>query len=178
MIGVFSDKKDADFVIDHLKDLGYNASEISVVLKNNIHIHEDVASKGGMAAEGAISGAATGGVIGGVAGLLIGLGAITIPGFGAILIGGPLASALGLTGAAAIAVSGATTGVVAGGILGAFATLGIPQSIAKVYAKRVSQGAVLLAVPIDQRLDEEQVKKIFDSHHAEDVRTIDTRTSG
>jgi uncharacterized membrane protein len=171
VLGVFTERDDAEDAIEELKTAGYNAKDISIIMKNDKESEEFADSTGTNVAEGAVSGAATGGVIGAIAGLLIGVGAIAIPGLGAILIGGPLATALGLTGAAATTVSGAATGALAGGLIGALMGLGIPEEDARVYEERINQGAILVAVPT--RADHEsEAEDILEENGADRIRTI------
>ena len=174
LIGVFSDKFNAEAALDDLKLLDYSPDDISIVMKNNVrmHQHKDKGSKGGMAVSGVTSGVTAGGVFGGLAGLLIGIGAITIPGVGALLVAGPLAAALGLTGIAATTVSGVATGLIAGGLVGLLLGLGIPEKTAKVYEERIKHGAILLAVPIDSRYQAEKIKLIFDQYNADQIKTV------
>lgn len=179
VIGIFRDRFEAESAIDELEDMGYNPKDVSVVVKEGVRSSDmalpqsSIGSKGGKAAEGAVSGAATGGVLGGLAGLLIGIGALAIPGVGAFLVGGPIAIVLGLTGAAATTISGATTGALAGGLVGGLIGLGIPEDEARVYESRVREGAVLLAVPSSTLDGEREVRKVFGRYHADQVRTID-----
>lgn len=171
IIGVFTERIDADSAINELERAGYDAKDMSIVMKDTGE--PDLrGSKGGSAATGAVSGATTGGIVGGLAGLLIGVGALAIPGVGAFLIGGPIAAVLGLTGAAAATVSGVATGIVAGGILGTLVGLGIPEEDARVYEQRVREGAVLLAVPVGNHDNGTKVRQIFDKYHADQVRSV------
>lgn len=172
LIGIFQDRFDAESAIDELQEMGFNPRDVSVVVKEGVTVAQDTGSKGGRAAEGAVSGAATGGVLGGLAGLLIGIGALAIPGVGAFLVGGPIAAALGLTGAAATTISGATTGALAGGFVGGLIGLGVPEDVARVYEQRVKEGAVLLAVPTNTPTGESEVRKVFEDYNADQIRTI------
>jgi hypothetical protein len=173
VLGIFTDRDHANMAVDELQSQGYDAEDISIVTRGGV---EEVSDNdtGNNVAEGAVSGATTGGVIGGIAGLLIGVGALTIPGIGALLIGGPLAAALGLTGAAATTASGALTGALAGGLVGALVGLGVPEETAKVYEERIKSGGVLVAVATEGD-DEAEVKGILEDHHADEIRTVDTR---
>src|ERR1700704_4739438 len=107
LLGVFSSRLNAEEAITDLAKEGYDARDISLVMKSdaNLKTHH-----GTNIAEGAASGLVTGGVLGGLAGLLVGIGVLTIPGLGALFVAGPIAAALGLAGAAATTVSGALTG--------------------------------------------------------------------
>jgi hypothetical protein len=172
VLGVFAQENDAEQAIHELKDVGYNAKDISIVMRYKTSAEGLRESSGVNVAEGAVSGATAGGVLGGLAGLLIGIGAITIPGVGALLIGGPLAAAIGLSGAAATTVSGAVTGALAGGLVGSLMGLGIPEEEAKVYEDRIKEGAVLVAVPArDDNVSE--AMNILEDLGADQVRSID-----
>ncbi len=171
IIGVFSNRTEAENAINELHEMDYDAKDISVITKSQDDaevIHENTGSP---VAEGAATGATTGGIIGGLTGLLIGIGAIAIPGIGALLIGGPLAAALGLTGAAATTATGALTGALAGGLVGALVSLGIPEEDARVYEEHVKEGGILIAVPAGNR-DSTEVKEILKDNNAERIRSF------
>jgi hypothetical protein len=169
MLGVFTDRDDAEEAIVNLEDAGFKTKDISVIMKDQLEGERLGHNTGANVTEGAASGAATGGVIGGLAGLLAGIGALTIPGLGAILIGGPIAAALGLTGAAATTVSGAITGALAGGLVGALVGLGIPEDDARYYEDRIRSGAILVVVPVTAGLMDE-ARDILETAGAEQVR--------
>lgn len=171
VLGIFTNRADADNAVGELERGGFNPKDLSVITKEVVENEEVVTGTAGNVAEGAVGGVTTGGVIGGLAGLLVGVGALTIPGVGAILIGGPLAAALGLTGAAATAVSGAVTGAVAGGLVGALVGLGLPEETAKIYEERVREGGVVLAVYC--RLEEQdRVRSILQAHNATQIDEV------
>ncbi|MBI2031615.1 MAG: hypothetical protein HYT08_03280 [Candidatus Levybacteria bacterium] len=170
LIGIFSNRAEANSAILELENRGYNPKDISIIVRDGIE--RRVGTKGGKVTSTAVSGATAGGVIGGLTGLLIGMGAITIPGIGALFIGGPIAAALGFTGAAATAVSGATTGILAGGLVGALAGLGLPEEVAKVYEQRIREGAVLLAVSTQNTQQAEEVRDVFDQRGADQIRAV------
>jgi hypothetical protein len=117
VLGIFNDRDYAEAAINDLEDVGYDAEEISIVLKNKEDKEKLEENTGADVAQGAVSGATAGLALGGLAGLVA---AMVIPGLGTLFIGGPIVAALGLTGAAATTVSGAATGAVAGGLVGAF----------------------------------------------------------
>ncbi len=173
MIAVFPDEQKANSAIEHLWNLGFKASDMSIIVKGKENAHEIRGDKGGEAVRDAFTGATAGGFVGGLAGLLVGLSAVIVPGVGAFLIGGPIAAALGLTGAAAIAISGAATGILAGGLVGALVNIGIPESVAKVYETSIKKGGILLAVPVNTDEDQKEVERVFDMHDAGQVRTLE-----
>lgn len=172
VLGVFVQENDAEEAINELKEVGYDAKDISIVMRYKTSAEGLRESTGVNVAGGAVSGATAGGVLGGLAGLLIGIGAITIPGIGALLIGGPLAAALGLSGAAATTVSGAVTGALAGGLVGSLMGLGIPEEEAKVYEDRIKEGAILVAVPAREG-NVSEAMNILEDFGADQVRSID-----
>jgi uncharacterized membrane protein len=176
VFGIFTDRDNAEDAIEDLKTAGYDAKEISIMMKETEEANRIADNTGANVTEGAVTGATTGGVIGAIAGLLVGVGAIAIPGVGAFLVGGPIAAALGLTGAAATTVSGAATGALAGGILGALMGLGVPEEDARAYEEEINRGAVLIAVPTRAK-HEEEARDILEDNGAERVRTINVDNS-
>lgn len=171
VFALFDNRGDAEDALSSLKDEGFSPKDVSVIMR-------DMGKEGGMretrgqeVARGAVSGATTGGVIGAIAGLLVGVGAIAVPGIGGLLIGGPIATALGLTGAAATTVSGAVTGILAGGLVGGLARLGVPEEEARVYERRIKQGAILFAIPVMER-EEDQVKDMLEDYGATNVKAL------
>ena len=173
VLGIFSTRDQASLAIDDLEQAGFDAKDISIILKDKDKGEiVETTDEAGSVAEGTVSGAVGGGVLGGLAGLLIGVGAIAIPGIGAVLIGGPLAAALGLTGVAATTVSGAVTGALAGGLVGALVGWGVPEEEAKLYEERIMEGGVLVAVPITHD-NENKVREILEENEADQIRTIE-----
>lgn len=172
VIGSYLDRADADAAVSELQELGYPHQDISVIMKDDHSttvINHDKTSK---VIGSTTAGATAGGVIAAIAGLLVGIGAIAIPGIGALFIGGPLAATLGLTGAGATAVSAATTGVLAGGVAGALVGIGLPEDVAKTYETQLKEGAVIIAVPVNSTLDHRAIEKVFQSHNAQQIRTL------
>src|SRR6478609_8432050 len=98
IFGLFDDRPNVEEAIDKFRLEGFDAKNISIVMKDKEKADDLGKNTGFNVAGGAVSGAATGAIVGGIAGLLAG---IAIPGLGAFLIGGPIAAALGLGGAAA-----------------------------------------------------------------------------
>ncbi|MCL5783995.1 MAG: hypothetical protein M1142_01405 [Patescibacteria group bacterium] len=166
ILGVFTNKSDAEDALSSLEDFGYNPKDISLVMRDMNKVKEGVGQEEDIIARDTISGAVAGGVLGALAGLLVATG--VVPGLGVLFIGGPLATSLGLTGAAATTVSGATTGVLAGGFLGALASLGVPESEARLYEESIRRGEILLIVPV-LRGDEREVSRILENYGANQV---------
>jgi len=171
VLGIFNDRVNAEAAIADLEDLDYNPKDLSIVLKDKHDKEVIEENTGADVAEGAVSGATTGLILGGLAGLVA---AIALPGIGALFIGGPIAAALGLSGTAATTVSGAATGAVAGGLIGALTNLGLSDDEAKVYEERVSEGGILVAVPVRGE-ETAEVKEVFENNKASDIKSVSAK---
>lgn len=168
VFGVFEDRMNAEEAVNHLRDNGIDAQEISIVMKDHKEQREVEEHTGAHVVEGAAEGAGTGALIGGLAGLAA---STVIPGLGAFFIGGPLVAALGLTGAGATIATGAVTGAVAGGFVGALTSLGLSEADAKEYEGYINEGKVLVVAPeVDGA---ESTQEVFRSHNATSVKTVD-----
>ena len=122
----------ADEILTHLRNLGFSASEVSILLKDkdtrNISVKED-----------AVRGARKGGIAGGVLGALAGVTALSIPAVGPLLVAGPWLAALG----------GAAVGGVVGGLAGgsgALTHIGVPEHATARLEERIHDGAILIGV--------------------------------
>lgn len=164
--GVFRSSEEALKAIERLREIGFDANDISVMAKDKDKIDEidantdadviDESSKrGSNAGKGFGIGAGTGGVLGGIAGLIAEVGLLAIPGIGVLAAAGPLATTL----------SGAAIGATGGGLVGALTGAGIPEKNAKEYEKYLKEGNILLLVDIDeeQRAD---IERIFSDSHS------------
>jgi uncharacterized membrane protein len=163
VLAVFNDRERADDAISALEDRGYNAKDISVVMK------DEEGKTRQTTGDNVGSGAATGAVVGGIAGLIIGVSAIAIPGIGPIVVGGPLAAALGATGAAA--ATGAVTGALAGGLIGGLIGLGVPEEEARVYEEEIRRGGILLATPATV-MNSQEVERVLTNNGARHVKSV------
>src|SRR5215831_20962068 len=80
---IASTEPQANEILTHLRNLGFHASEISILLKTkdtrNITVKED-----------AIRGAKTGGIAGGILGALAGLTVLSVPVLGPLVVAGPI----------------------------------------------------------------------------------------
>jgi uncharacterized membrane protein len=175
VFGVFEQEPYAEEAITMLDERGYNAEDISVLMKDRAMGREIEQHSGAHMAKGVASGATTGAVIGGVAGLLVGIGALALPGIGAFIVGGPLAAALGLSGAAATTLTGAASGAVAGGLIGALMAFGLSRDEAAVYEEHIKNGALLLVIPTPEE-QEEEVRSILAQFNAIDITSVHVPT--
>ncbi len=172
ILGVFDTHPKADALVRDLYNHNYTSEHVSVMVKEGV-VKDLGPSMVENVAEKTVGGVATGGVVGGLAGLLVGLGALAVPGFGAVLIGGPIAAALGLGGAAATTVSAAATGAFAGGIVGALGAIGLPEESVKVYEEQLRQGGVVVAVDVDNDTQADEVRHLFESQGADNLKTVE-----
>ncbi|MCL5784687.1 MAG: general stress protein [Patescibacteria group bacterium] len=172
VLGVFSNRTDAEDAISELEAERYNPKDISIMMRDTSEagrVAEDTGA--GEVMSSTLGGAAAGAVIGGLAGLVA---AFAIPGLGTIFIGGPIATALGLTGAAATTASGVATGILAGGIIGALTSaFGLSREDARMYEDRIKEGGILIAVPTREG-HEKEVKNIMSGFDADNIKVIES----
>jgi heat induced stress protein YflT len=159
VFGIYPSYELAEAAVDSLKAEGFRATDISVLLPENVGTKDLAHAKASKAPEGASAGAGSGAVIGGTLGWLAGIGALTIPGIGPLLAAGPIVAAL--AGAGAVGAIG--------GVAGALIGMGIPEYEAKRYEGRVRKGGILLSVHADDSAWTDRAKKILTRTGAEDI---------
>jgi uncharacterized membrane protein len=150
VVGMFTNRHDAEAAIRELKAADFRDDQIGVALQNReeqADLMETTASRS--AAEGAAKGAVSGSLVGGLIGLL---GSLLVPGVGPIVVGGVLASTL----------TGAGIGAATGGIIGALVALGVPETDARHFDEGLRSGRTLVAVGAGARTPEALV--ILDRH--------------
>jgi hypothetical protein len=147
---------------------GFSASDISVLLPENLGSQQIGTEKATKAPEGAATGASSGAVLGGTLGLLAGIGALAIPGVGPLIAAGPIMAAL----------AGMGVGGTIGGITGALVGLGIPEYEAKRYEGRVQKGGILLSIHCDTSDEITRAKEILKSTGAEDISSTGEASVG
>lgn len=159
VFGIYRDRMHVESGIDVLMDQGFRASDISVLVPNNVGTKDFAHEKHTKAPEGAATGAGTGAVIGGTLGLLAGIGALAIPGVGPFIAAGPIMGAL----------AGVGTGGVVGGLIGGLVGMGMPEYEAKRYEGLIKEGRVLLSVHCDNSDWVKRAKDILQRTGAEDI---------
>jgi hypothetical protein len=147
-------EEQADAILTHLRNLGFTASEISVLLKDketkNISVNEDV-----------LRGAEKGGLVGGALGA-IAVTAVSLPIMGPILVAGPIVAAIG----------GAAVGGVVGGLAGgsgALTRIGLPKDAAPRLEQRLHDGGILIAVHSDDPVRLDTALRVFKSSGADEI---------
>src|SRR6516165_5686534 len=161
VLGIYSSRSALESAIDAFREAGWAATDISVLLPENLGPRELATQKETKAPEGATVGAGTGAVLGGALGWLAGIGTLAIPGLGPMIAAGPIMAAL----------SGAAAGGAIGGLTGALVGMGIPEFEAKRYEGKVKSGNALISVHCDNSQESDQVKNIFKEEGAEDIAT-------
>jgi uncharacterized protein (TIGR02271 family) len=167
VVGVFHSPDRARDAIEALKDKGFAADDIGVLMHDREQAG-DVARDTGVhshAGEGAATGAVAGGILGGLGGWLVGIGALAIPGIGPLVAAGAFGAALG----------GAAIGAGVGAIAGALVGMGVPKEEAEYYEGEVRGGRTLVTVKAPSRYAEAQ--QILRDHDAYDVETRDRATA-
>lgn len=165
VVGVFDESDRARDAIQALKDSGFAASDISILMKDHGQAREMAEDTGTRAGEGAVTGAVGGGILGGLAGWLVGIGALTIPGVGPVIAAGAFGTALAGAG------MGAGMGAIAGALIG----MGIPTEEAEWYEGEVQRGRTLITVKAGDRYAE--AHSILSHQGAYDIENRYTSTA-
>jgi hypothetical protein len=161
VFGIYSSRSAVENAVLALKNAGFQQSDVSVLLPENLGNREIATEKNTKAPEGATAGAGTGAVIGGTLGWLVGIGALAIPGLGPFIAAGPIMAAL----------AGAGVGGAVGGVSGALVGMGIPEFEAKRYEGRLQKGGILVSVHCDTSEEVKRAKDILQRTSAEDIST-------
>ena len=152
VVGLFTDRSDAEQAIRDLKDAGFSEQQIGVATQDREAQRRLMEDTGSTAAEGAATGALSGGVVGGLIGLL---GSLLIPGVGPIVVGGVLASTL----------TGVGIGAATGGIIGALMGMGVPESDAQHFDLGLRSGATIVSVDAGDRIPD--ALAVLQRHHVD-----------
>jgi hypothetical protein len=159
VFGIYPSRETVESAVAALQAEGFRATDISILVPQNVGTKDLAHERATKAPEGAVTGAGSGAVIGGTLGWLASIGALAVPGIGPLIAAGPIVAAL--AGAGAVGAIG--------GIAGALIGQGIPEYEAKRYEGRVRKGGILLSVHAD---DAEWVKKskaVLERTGAEDI---------
>lgn len=157
VVGVFSDRNQADKAIDDLRDAGFTNSQIGVAARGehtgpvsrDLDADDDATEEAGT---GAVAGAAAGAGVGG----LIGLGVLS----GMIPVIGPAIAA----GTLGVILSNAAAGAGVAGLAGALLGWGMSDEDARHYEGEFKSGKTILTVSAGAR--EAEAKAIITRHGA------------
>jgi hypothetical protein len=159
VFGIFPSRTRLETSISTLRNNGFRAEDISVLLPENFGNKDIAVEKSSKTPEGAATGAASGAVLGGALGWLVGIGMLAIPGVGPFIAAGPIMAALAGIGA----------GATVGGVTGAFVGMGIPEYEAKRFEGRIKGGGILLSIHCDDSDWAKKAKLILTDTGAEDI---------
>jgi hypothetical protein len=150
-----SSEPQADAILTHLRNLGFSAHEVSVVMKNKKDSKE-ISMK-----EDAIRGAEKGALVGGALSALA-TTVISLPILGPLAIAGPILAGIGG------AVAGGVVGGLAGGT-GALTSIGIHENEIPQIQERLDQGSILIAVHSDHPARLDKALRVFKSEGADEI---------
>jgi hypothetical protein len=159
VLGIYTNREAVERATEIFVHGGFAATDISVLLPENLGTKQISTEKATKMPEGTATGATTGAVVGGGLGLLVGLGALAIPGLGPFIAAGPIIATL-----AGIGAGGAI-----GGFAGALIGMGIPEYEAKLYEGRMREGGILLAVHCRNADEVQRAKDLFRGSGAEHI---------
>ena len=163
VVGVFSNRSDAQAAVRELKSIGVSDDRIGVVSKKSDGSSGADVDDGSMMGEGAAIGAATGAGVGALWALGIAAGAL--PAIGPVIAGGMLASVL----------ASAAGGAAAAGLIGALIGLGIPEEDAAYYEGEVKAGRTLVTVRGGQ--DDARIHAILRRHAGYEMANEESTSS-
>ena len=159
VFGIYATREQCESAVDQLRNAGFRATDISVLVPENLGTKELAHEKHSKAPEGTAAGATSGAVLGGTLGWLVGIGALAIPGLGPFIAAGPIVALL----------AGAGAGAAVGGITGALIGAGIPEYEAKRYEGLIKSGGILLSVHSDDREWTKRAKEILQRTGADNI---------
>jgi uncharacterized protein (TIGR02271 family) len=142
VVGVFTDRGQAQKCVEELRRVGFREDQIGVAGRDSETTSAVPSDKGAKVAAVAAAGATTGAGIGAL--WALGIAAGFLPAIGPVIAGGIFASIL-----ASAAGAGA-----AGGLIGALIGLGIPEEEAHYYHGEFEAGRTIVTVKADNRCEE------------------------
>jgi hypothetical protein len=166
VFGIASTYRQAETIVEELKEEGFANTDISVLFANQRGAREFVQGENTTAPDDAVARAGTGGAFGGVLGWLAGMGSLAIPGVGPFIAAGPIMAALG----------GAAVGSAVGGFVGALMGMGISENEAQQYESKLRDGHVLISVHWENSAETDGAEKVLKRSNAYDI-SCTTETS-
>ncbi len=161
VFGIYPNESDIVDGIEQLKRLGFRATDLSIMLPENLGSKDIGHEKHTKAPEGAVAGAIAGAVIGGVLGWLMNAGFIQLP----------IEGASGLMTATPVIAIFASVGIagLVGAIVGALIGASRPEYEAKRYDGRIRSSRILLSVHCDSAEWRVRAKRVLRHTGAEGV---------
>jgi len=172
--GLFKDKDSAELAFQSVVDLGYDKSDVNVVMSDDVRRRLLLAHKPSTDPPGTTDleqaaaahanssadqtwGGPVGGTVGTLAPVVAAVGVLLIPGFG--IAAGPVAIALAASAATGVAI----------GLMATLMNWGIPDSRVKQYEAGVRAGGILLGVKARSDADALQIHQRWQQAGAEHV---------
>ena len=167
--GLFKDKSSAELAFQAALDLGYDKSDVNVVMSDEVRQRYFLAHKPTPDDPGATDleekaaaadinnpanntwGGPVGGTVGTLAPVVAAVGVLLIPGFG--MVAGPIAIALAASGATGVAI----------GLMAVLMNWGIPNSRLEQYEVGLRAGGILLGVKARSDADAVQILQFAES---------------
>lgn len=140
IVGVFTDRDNAQRAVAELRNCGFQEQQIGVASRESPP-NNDAEQLATRTSDGALAGAAAGAGVGTLWGLAVIAG--VLPGLGPVIAGGALAAL----------VSSAAAGAVAAGLGAALLGLGIPQQNVEFYEEQFRAGRTIVTVTGDRNLE-------------------------
>jgi hypothetical protein len=173
--GLFKDKDSAELAFQSVVDLGYDKSDINLVMSDKVR-RRLLAHKATTDDPGAIDleeaaaadvnnranktwGGPVGGTVGTLAPVVAAVGVLLIPGFG--IAAGPVAIALAASAATGVAI----------GLMAMLINWGIPESRVKQYEAGLQAGGIVLGVKAHSDADALQIHQRWQECGAEHVHS-------
>lgn len=174
--GLFKDKDSAELAFQSVVDLGYDKSEINVLMSDEVRQRyflahhpttnhpgstdlQEAAAADTNKSDDKAWGGPMGGTVGTLAPIVAAVGVLLIPGVG--VLAGPLAIALAASAAAGVAM----------GLMPMLTDWGIPDSRIKEYDAGLRAGGILLGVKAHSEADAVQIRQRWQEVGAEHVHS-------
>jgi len=162
--GLFKDKDSAELAFQSAVDLGYDKSDINVVMSDEVRKRhflprsptadhpattdlEEAAAADANSSANETWGGPVGGTVGTLAPVVAAVGVLLIPGFG--IVAGPIAIALAASAATGVAI----------GLMAMLVNWGIPDSRVKHYEAGLRAGGIVLGVKAHSDADALQIRR-------------------
>ncbi len=162
--GLFKDKDSAELAFQSVVDLGYDKSDINVVMSDEVRRRltgtpdlEEAAAADANNSANETWGGPVGGTVGTLAPVVAAVGVLLIPGFG--VVAGPIAIALAASAATGVAI----------GLMAMLVNWGIPDSRVKHYEAGLRAGGIVLGVKAHSDADALQIRQRWQGRGAEHV---------
>ncbi len=168
VFGVASSRIQANRIVDHLANAGFEPEDISVMFPDSNELGRGTQESPASAAVGNGTALQIGLAVGGAIGWLAGLDTFSAPGVGHFIAGGPLGLILGAAGGTSSASRGVQQALVG---------LGMRRHAANLYQDRLKEGQILICLQTDEWRQADAARKIFQAMGASNISISGSRAS-